>query len=157
MPADSLLFFHRSYSPLSPTSQPISPDELDPSRSGSPNLEFPRIDLMNEMKDLLQLRLDTPPVDRSVSIFYSLSVVGFATFMCVYTVPKFIIALVVRPPRIYHPLGLSSRPFFRLPFHSKLKCSATFCHVVYQTRSLGFPLGYSNHSYCRFRSFRSFF
>ncbi|XP_044258564.1 DENN domain-containing protein 1A-like isoform X3 [Tribolium madens] len=58
--------FERSYSPLSPTSQPISPDGgLDASRSGSPNLEFPRIDLMNEMKDLLQLRLDTPPVDRS--------------------------------------------------------------------------------------------
>jgi hypothetical protein len=57
--------FERSYSPLSPTSQPISPDGLDASRSGSPNLEFPRIDLMNEMKDLLQLRLDTPTVDRS--------------------------------------------------------------------------------------------
>ncbi|XP_008195559.1 DENN domain-containing protein 1A isoform X3 [Tribolium castaneum] len=57
--------FERSYSPLSPTSQPMSPDGLDNSRSGSPNLEFPRIDLMNEMKDLLQLRLDTPPVDRS--------------------------------------------------------------------------------------------
>ncbi|XP_015840051.1 DENN domain-containing protein 1A isoform X5 [Tribolium castaneum] len=58
--------FERSYSPLSPTSQPMSPDGLDNSRSGSPNLEFPRIDLMNEMKDLLQLRLDTPPVDRSI-------------------------------------------------------------------------------------------
>ncbi|XP_063910871.1 DENN domain-containing protein 1B isoform X2 [Zophobas morio] len=64
--------FERSYSPLSPTSQPISPDELDPSRSGSPNLEFPRIDLMNEMKDLLQLRLDTPPVDRSLKPVRSL-------------------------------------------------------------------------------------
>ncbi|EFA12610.1 DENN domain-containing protein 1B isoform X1 [Tribolium castaneum] len=64
--------FERSYSPLSPTSQPMSPDGLDNSRSGSPNLEFPRIDLMNEMKDLLQLRLDTPPVDRSLKPVRSL-------------------------------------------------------------------------------------
>ncbi|RZC38987.1 DENN domain-containing protein 1A [Asbolus verrucosus] len=64
--------FERSYSPLSPTSQPISPDELDASRSASPNMEFPRIDLMNEMKDLLQLRLDTPPVDRSLKPVRSL-------------------------------------------------------------------------------------
>ncbi|CAH1371749.1 DENN domain-containing protein 1B-like isoform X3 [Tenebrio molitor] len=64
--------FERSYSPLSPTSQPISPDGLDASRSGSPNLEFPRIDLMNEMKDLLQLRLDTPTVDRSLKPVRSL-------------------------------------------------------------------------------------
>lgn len=60
----------RSYSPLTPGSQPISPDALDSSRSASPNLEFPRIDLMNEMKDLLQLNLGTPPVDRSVRVFH---------------------------------------------------------------------------------------
>ncbi|KAJ8937763.1 hypothetical protein NQ318_006626 [Aromia moschata] len=57
----------RSYSPLSPASQPVSPDVLDTSRSASPTIEIPRIDLMNEMEDLLQLRLDTPPVDRSVA------------------------------------------------------------------------------------------
>lgn len=57
----------RSYSPLSPGSQPISPDGYsDTPRSGSPPIDIPRIDLMNEMEDLLQLRLDTPPVDRSV-------------------------------------------------------------------------------------------
>lgn len=45
----------------------MSPDALDSSRSASP-IEIPRIDLMNEMEDLLHLRLeDTPPVDRSVS------------------------------------------------------------------------------------------
>ncbi|XP_017772808.1 PREDICTED: DENN domain-containing protein 1A-like isoform X3 [Nicrophorus vespilloides] len=54
--------FERQYSPLS--SQPMSPDR---SRSGSPPLMIPQIDLMNEMQDLLQLRLDTPPVDRSKS------------------------------------------------------------------------------------------
>ncbi|XP_060519559.1 DENN domain-containing protein 1A-like isoform X2 [Cylas formicarius] len=54
----------RSYSPLSPGSQPASPDVLDTPRSGSP-IEIPRIDLMDEMQDLLKFRLDTPPVDRS--------------------------------------------------------------------------------------------
>lgn len=46
----------------------MSPDVMDSPRSGSPNLEIPRIDLVNEMQDLLQLRLNTPPVDRSVKI-----------------------------------------------------------------------------------------
>ncbi|XP_017777504.1 PREDICTED: DENN domain-containing protein 1A-like isoform X2 [Nicrophorus vespilloides] len=54
-------------SPLS--SQPMSPDR---SRSGSPPLMIPQIDLMNEMQDLLQLRLDTPPVDRSLKPVRSL-------------------------------------------------------------------------------------
>lgn len=60
--------FHRPYSPLNCNSQPTSPDITGRSRSGSPGLDIPRIDLMNEMQDLLQLRLDTPPVDRSVGI-----------------------------------------------------------------------------------------
>ncbi|KAH1010766.1 hypothetical protein HUJ05_005012 [Dendroctonus ponderosae] len=34
--------------------------------------EIPRIDLMNEMQDLLQLKLDTPPVDRSLKPVRSL-------------------------------------------------------------------------------------
>uniref|UniRef100_A0A1Y1LER2 UDENN domain-containing protein n=3 Tax=Photinus pyralis TaxID=7054 RepID=A0A1Y1LER2_PHOPY len=55
----------RAYSPLTPISQPLSPDTSDRSRSGTPGLDIPRIDLMTEMQDLLQLRLDTPPVDRS--------------------------------------------------------------------------------------------
>ncbi|XP_050312405.1 DENN domain-containing protein 1A-like isoform X2 [Anthonomus grandis grandis] len=55
----------RSYSPLSPNSQPITPDLLDTPRSGSP-IEFPKIDLMNEMQDILRQRLElSPPVDRS--------------------------------------------------------------------------------------------
>ncbi|KAJ8922376.1 hypothetical protein NQ315_004319 [Exocentrus adspersus] len=63
----------RSYSPLSPGSQPISPDAfLDTPRSGSPTLDIPRIDLMNEMEDMLKLRLDTPPVDRSLKPVRSL-------------------------------------------------------------------------------------
>lgn len=62
----------RAYSPLSPSSQPMSPDVFDSPRSGSPNLEIPRIDLMNEMQDLLKLRLDTPPVDRSLKPVRSL-------------------------------------------------------------------------------------
>lgn len=61
----------RSYSPLSPSSQPLSPDVIDSPRSGSP-VEIPQIDLMNEMEDLLQLRLDTPPVDRSLKPVRSL-------------------------------------------------------------------------------------
>ncbi|XP_066256358.1 DENN domain-containing protein 1B-like isoform X1 [Euwallacea similis] len=61
----------RSYSPLSPGSQPHTPDVLDTPRSGSP-IEIPRIDLMNEMQDLLQLKLDTPPVDRSLKPVRSL-------------------------------------------------------------------------------------
>lgn len=62
----SKLFYFRSYSPLSPSSQPMSPDVIESPRSGSP-IDIPQIDLMNEMEDLLQLRLETPPVDRSVS------------------------------------------------------------------------------------------
>uniref|UniRef100_A0AAR5P9Q0 UDENN domain-containing protein n=1 Tax=Dendroctonus ponderosae TaxID=77166 RepID=A0AAR5P9Q0_DENPD len=61
----------RSYSPLSPESQSLTPDLLDTPRSGSP-IEIPRIDLMNEMQDLLQLKLDTPPVDRSLKPVRSL-------------------------------------------------------------------------------------
>ncbi|XP_030765881.1 DENN domain-containing protein 1A isoform X2 [Sitophilus oryzae] len=61
----------RSYSPLSPGSQPITPDVLDTPRSGSP-IDIPRIDLMNEMKDFLELNLDTPPVDRSLKPVRSL-------------------------------------------------------------------------------------
>lgn len=49
----------------------MSPDDLDSSsRSGSPSIEIPRIDLMNEMEDLLQLRLESPPVDRTVSSYF---------------------------------------------------------------------------------------
>lgn len=58
----------RPYSPLSQMSHTLSPDS-DHSQTGSPSLDIPKIDLMNEMKDILKLRLDTPPVDRSVSIF----------------------------------------------------------------------------------------
>lgn len=61
----------RSYSPLSPSSHPNTPDVLDTPRSGSP-VDIPRIDLMTEMKDLLQLNLDTPPVDRSLKPVRSL-------------------------------------------------------------------------------------
>ncbi|XP_074038123.1 DENN domain-containing protein 1B isoform X1 [Leptinotarsa decemlineata] len=61
----------RSYSPLGHSSPPLSPDELDTPRSSSP-VEIPQIDLMNEMEDLLQLRLDTPPVDRSLKPVRSL-------------------------------------------------------------------------------------
>ncbi|XP_050501075.1 DENN domain-containing protein 1B isoform X2 [Diabrotica virgifera virgifera] len=61
----------RSYSPLSPSSQPMSPDVIDSPRSGSP-VEIPQIDLINEMEDLLQFRLDTPPVDRSLKPVRSL-------------------------------------------------------------------------------------
>uniref|UniRef100_A0A1Y1L742 UDENN domain-containing protein n=3 Tax=Photinus pyralis TaxID=7054 RepID=A0A1Y1L742_PHOPY len=62
----------RAYSPLTPISQPLSPDTSDRSRSGTPGLDIPRIDLMTEMQDLLQLRLDTPPVDRSLKPVRSL-------------------------------------------------------------------------------------
>ncbi|KAG5900476.1 hypothetical protein JTB14_010888 [Gonioctena quinquepunctata] len=61
----------RSYSPLGHISLPVSPDILDTPRSASP-IEMPPIDLMNEMEDLLQLRLDTPPVDRSLKPVRSL-------------------------------------------------------------------------------------
>ncbi|CAG9864679.1 unnamed protein product [Phyllotreta striolata] len=61
----------RSYSPLSPSSQPMSPDVMESPRSNSP-IEIPQIDLMNEMEDLLQLRLDSPPVDRSLKPVRSL-------------------------------------------------------------------------------------
>ncbi|CAG9763376.1 unnamed protein product [Ceutorhynchus assimilis] len=63
----------RSYSPLSPGSQPLTPDMLDSPRSGSP-IDFPRIDLMNEMQDLLKLRLadGNPAVDRSLKPVRSL-------------------------------------------------------------------------------------
>lgn len=48
--------------------QTSSPDSPDHSQKGSPSFDIPKIDLMNEMKDILKLRLDTPSVDRSVSI-----------------------------------------------------------------------------------------
>lgn len=62
----------RPYSPLSPNSQPVSPDFEDRSRSASPEID--RYDLMNEMQDLLKLdlHLDTPPVDRSLKPVRSL-------------------------------------------------------------------------------------
>ncbi|KAL3276227.1 hypothetical protein HHI36_020943 [Cryptolaemus montrouzieri] len=60
--------FERSYSPLSPSSQPHSADE----GSGSESPDIPRIDLMHEMQDLLKLRLETPPVDRSLKPVRSL-------------------------------------------------------------------------------------
>ncbi|CAH1998632.1 unnamed protein product [Acanthoscelides obtectus] len=62
----------RSYSPLSPSSQPITPDVLDTPRSSSPPIDIPRIDLMNEMVDLLHFNLETPPVDRSLKPVRSL-------------------------------------------------------------------------------------
>lgn len=62
----------RPYSPLTPISQPLSPDALDRSRSNTPGIDIPRIDLMTEMQDLLQLRLETPPVDRSLKPVRSL-------------------------------------------------------------------------------------
>ncbi|XP_045464252.1 DENN domain-containing protein 1B isoform X2 [Harmonia axyridis] len=61
--------FERSYSPLSPSSQPHSPGDSN-SRSDSPDI--PRIDLMNEVQDLLKLRLENPPVDRSLKPVRSL-------------------------------------------------------------------------------------
>ncbi|XP_049819188.1 DENN domain-containing protein 1B-like isoform X2 [Aethina tumida] len=60
----------RPYSPLDPASQPVSPDGCNASRSGSPGLDIPRIDLMSELKDLLNLK--TPPVDRSLKPVRSL-------------------------------------------------------------------------------------
>lgn len=60
-----MYIYFRSYSPLSPSSQPHSPGDSN-SRSDSPDI--PRIDLMNEVQDLLKLRLENPPVDRSVII-----------------------------------------------------------------------------------------
>ncbi|CAH1962863.1 unnamed protein product [Acanthoscelides obtectus] len=62
----------RSYCPLSPSSQPITPDVLDTPRSSSPPIDIPRIDLMNEMVDLLHFNLETPPVDRSLKPVRSL-------------------------------------------------------------------------------------
>ncbi|CAG9824217.1 unnamed protein product [Phaedon cochleariae] len=61
----------RSYSPLSPSSQPVSPDSSDTPRSSSP-IEIPQIDLMDEMDDLFQLRLDMPPIDRTLKPVRSL-------------------------------------------------------------------------------------
>ena len=53
---------------MNSSSQQMSPDVSDTFQTDSPNLEIPRINLMDEMSDLLKLRLeDTPPVDRSVS------------------------------------------------------------------------------------------
>lgn len=63
----------RPYSPLSPNSQPVSPDFEERSRSASP--EIVQYDLMNELQDLLNLpnmHLDTPPVDRSLKPVRSL-------------------------------------------------------------------------------------
>ncbi|KAI4470684.1 denn domain-containing [Holotrichia oblita] len=62
----------RPYSPLSPMSQTLSPDSPDHSQTASPSLDIPKIDLMNEMKDILKLRLDTPPIDRSLKPVRSL-------------------------------------------------------------------------------------
>ncbi|CAH0546631.1 unnamed protein product [Brassicogethes aeneus] len=58
------------YSPLYLSSQPVSPDTRDGSRSGSPSLVIPPIDLMSEMKDYF--KLNTPPVDRSLKPVRSL-------------------------------------------------------------------------------------
>lgn len=51
-------------------SHTLSPDSADHSQTASPSLDIPKIDLMNEMKDILKLRLDTPPIDRSVSTYF---------------------------------------------------------------------------------------
>lgn len=65
---------NRSYSPLSPGSNPCSPDTPDRSHSATPGLEIPTMDLLTEIKDLLQLHpdemlsKDSPPIDRSVCI-----------------------------------------------------------------------------------------
>ncbi|XP_025836146.1 DENN domain-containing protein 1A-like [Agrilus planipennis] len=73
---DSLAFRNstsdRPYSPLSAGSHATSPDASDRSRSDTPGLEIAPIDLMSEMQDLLHLRLDTPPVDRSLKPVRSL-------------------------------------------------------------------------------------
>ncbi|XP_071054303.1 DENN domain-containing protein 1A isoform X2 [Onthophagus taurus] len=56
----------RSYSPLNPLSQPLSPDVPDHlNNTESPSLDIPQMDLMTEMTDFFKLHLDTPPVDRS--------------------------------------------------------------------------------------------
>ncbi|KAL1518245.1 hypothetical protein ABEB36_001894 [Hypothenemus hampei] len=60
----------RSYSPLSPSDSQHDV-VLDTPRSNSP-IEIPRIDLMNEMQDLLKLKLESPPVDRSLKPVRSL-------------------------------------------------------------------------------------
>jgi hypothetical protein len=60
---------------------------------------------MNEMKDLLQLRLDTPTVDRSVSVFHGVRL-RFANVTSAYTIPEFHLLLLPTYPS-------SVRPFFR--------------------------------------------
>lgn len=66
--------FSRPYSPLSPASNPCSPDTPDRSHSATPGLEIPNMDLLTELKDLLKFEpdkmenCDSPPIDRSVNI-----------------------------------------------------------------------------------------
>lgn len=58
----------RPYSPLSP----MSPDTIDQSRSVSPTIHIPQMDLFNEMEDYLKNKYETPPVDRSLKPVRSL-------------------------------------------------------------------------------------